>query len=74
MPLSIYRRAPLYMMRNDALDRFGTWRERRFTRPEAVELMTRSGLDDVGVSDTPPLWCAVGRAPRGDAPAPGTAC
>ena len=73
MPLGIYREASLYTMRNDALDRFGTRLEHRFTRAEVVELMTRSGLDHVEVSDTAPFWCAVGRAPRDDTSPRGTA-
>ena len=41
LPLSAYRKLSFYTMRTDALDRFGTRLEHRFTRPE-IELMMRS--------------------------------
>jgi hypothetical protein len=62
-PLSAYRNRSLYAMRTDALDRFGTRLEHRFTRQEVVELLERAGLERVAVSDGPPHWCAVGFKP-----------
>lgn len=59
-PLAVYRHRSFYVMRTDALDRFGTRLEQRFTRQEILALMTRSGLDDVRFSDRAPFWCAVG--------------
>jgi hypothetical protein len=47
-------------MRTDALDRFGTRLERRFTRSEVVEMMQRAGLERVDVSSQMPYWCAIG--------------
>jgi hypothetical protein len=61
MPLSFYRDRPFYLMRNDALDRFATRVEHRFTRLQVRELMERAGLVDVRIADGPPYWCAVGR-------------
>ncbi len=61
VPLSGYRHASFYTMRTDALDRFGTQLEQRFTAPEVRELMSAAGLGDVVLSDQPPFWCAVGR-------------
>jgi SAM-dependent methyltransferase len=60
VPLSWYRDRSFYVMRNDALDRFGTRLERRFTAAEIRTLMTAAGLEDVRFSDQPPFWCAVG--------------
>ncbi len=60
IPLAIYRHRTMYVMRNDALDRFGTRLEHRFTRGEVIEMMERSGLGNVEVSEGPPYWCAVG--------------
>jgi hypothetical protein len=60
IPLSVYRRSSLYTMRTDALDRFGTTLEQRFTRAEIEEMMKRSGLTDIRFSDGEPYWCAVG--------------
>jgi NDP-sugar pyrophosphorylase family protein len=59
VPLSAYRNRGLYAMRTDALDRFGTRTERRFTATQVRELLERAGLEAVTV-DGPPYWCAVG--------------
>lgn len=59
-PLSWYRDKAFYVMRTDALDRFGTQLENRFTRAEIEAMMRESGLTDIRFSDTPPYWGAVG--------------
>lgn len=59
-PLSYYRSRSFYVMRTDALDRFGTRLEKRFTRKQIVEMMNHAGLTDVVVSDSMPYWCALG--------------
>jgi hypothetical protein len=59
-PLSFYRHRSFYTMRTDALDRFGTRLERRFTRKEIQTMMDRAGLERIEVSPTEPFWCAVG--------------
>jgi SAM-dependent methyltransferase len=64
VPLAPYRDRSLYMMRTDSLDRFGTSVERRYTRAEAIALMTGAGLERVRVSDSEPYWCLLGYAPR----------
>jgi hypothetical protein len=43
-PLSQYRNNSFYTMRTDALDRFGTRLERRFTKDEIRAMMERAGL------------------------------
>lgn len=60
-PLSFYRRRSLYVMRTDALDRFGTRLEQRFTRTQIADLMARAGLVEVEFRDDAPYWVAVGR-------------
>ena len=60
LPLSAYRHRSFYVMRTDALDRFGTRLEQRFTRAEILCLMTAAGLEDVTFSEVAPYWCAVG--------------
>lgn len=62
MPLSTYRHRSFYIMRNDALDRFGTPLERRFTRAEISALLDDAGFERV-VVDGPPYWSAVGYRP-----------
>jgi hypothetical protein len=58
-PLSQYRHNRFYVMRNDALDRFGTRLERRFSKSEIFDMMQRSGLEDITFSTTS-FWTAVG--------------
>jgi SAM-dependent methyltransferase len=60
-PLSSYRNCSFYTMRTDALDRFGTRLEQRFTRTEIDRLMRLAGLTDIHFSESPPFWVACGR-------------
>jgi ubiquinone/menaquinone biosynthesis C-methylase UbiE len=59
-PLAFYRDRSFYTMRTDALDRFGTRLEQRFTRAQITDMMTGAGLTDIRFSDAAPFWCAVG--------------
>jgi len=59
-PLNYYRDKPFYVMRTDALDRFGTRLEQRFSRAAILHMMTGAGLDQVRFSERTPHWCAVG--------------
>ncbi len=61
LPLFQYRNRSFQVMRNDALDRFGTRLEKRYSRQEVLELLEDAGLVDVEFSDGPPWWVAVGR-------------
>ena len=61
LPLGSYRHTSFYTMRTDALDRFGTRLEQRFSRPEVAAMMTASGLTDLRFSEREPYWVAVGR-------------
>jgi SAM-dependent methyltransferase len=60
LPLSFYRHRSFYVMRTDALDRFGTRLEKRFTRDQVRTLLEGAGLTRVRFSDATPFWCAVG--------------
>ncbi|MEP6729705.1 MAG: class I SAM-dependent methyltransferase [bacterium] len=59
LPLAAYRDRSFYVMRTDALDRFGTQLEQRFSRAEIRGMMERAGLERVTFSDRV-FWCAVG--------------
>lgn len=61
MPLSAYRNLSFYTMRTDALDRFGTRLEQRFTRSEIKAMMNAAGLSEIQFSEREPYWVAVGR-------------
>lgn len=60
LPLSDYRHMSFYSMRTDALDRFGTRLEQRFTRGQIDAMMRAAGLTDIRFLEGPPFWCAVG--------------
>ena len=60
MPLSAYRHNSFYTMRTDALDRFGTRLEHRFSKIEVNKMMENAGLEDIKFSNQTPFWCAVG--------------
>lgn len=60
LPLAYYADKTFYVMRTDALDRFGTRIEHRFTRSEILRMMSQAGLRDITFRDSPPYWCALG--------------
>ncbi len=64
-PLTDYRNRSFYTMRTDALDRFGTRLEQRFTKNQIKEMMERSGLERIEFSKNMPYWCAVGYRSNG---------
>lgn len=59
-PLSTYRNNSFYSMRTDALDRFGTRLERRFTRADIIAMMQAAGLEGIRFSPHVPHWVVVG--------------
>jgi ubiquinone/menaquinone biosynthesis C-methylase UbiE len=61
MPLSGYRKSSFYTMRTDALDRFGTRLEKRYTKVQIKKLMEDAGLTEIIFSKYAPYWCALGR-------------
>jgi hypothetical protein len=69
LPLSIYRNRRYYSLSTDALDRFGTRLEQRFSRAQIRKMMEDAGLERVSFRDEEPYWCACGRRaaiPSGD--------
>jgi ubiquinone/menaquinone biosynthesis C-methylase UbiE len=63
LPLTAYRNRSFYSMRTDALDRFGTRLEQRFTREQIRQMMEQAGLEQIRFSKTI-FWCAMGRRRR----------
>jgi ubiquinone/menaquinone biosynthesis C-methylase UbiE len=59
-PLTFYKSTSFYVMRTDALDRFGTRLEQRFTKHEIEGMMKSAGLERVVFSNRMPYWCAMG--------------
>ena len=60
MPLSSYKDTSFYTMRTDALDRFGTRLEQRFTKKEICTMMQNAGLTNIEFSNDIPYWTALG--------------
>ena len=60
IPISSYKNNSFYTMQTDALDRFGTRLEHRFTKKEIFEMMKDSGLTDIKFSKKTPYWVAIG--------------
>ena len=61
IPLHYYADKSWHVIRNDALDRFGTPLEQRFTKAQIAEMMRAGGLEDLRFSDKMPMWHGVGR-------------
>lgn len=68
VPLSIYRHRSYYILRTDALDRFGTRLEQRFSSSDIRKMMEDAGLERITFRNDEPYWCACGR--RSSAPMP----
>ena len=60
VPLSIYKDKSFYTMQTDALDRFGTRLEKRYTKAETKKMMEDAGLERIEFSDKEPYWVAIG--------------
>jgi SAM-dependent methyltransferase len=61
MPLSYYQDKSFFIIRNDALDRFGTSLEHRFSKAQIKAMMETCGLTDICFSDNKPYWHAIGK-------------
>lgn len=61
VPLSFYTGTSLKVIRNDALDRFGTPLEQRFSKEQIINMMTNVGLTDIVISKNMPYWHAIGK-------------
>ena len=46
-------------MRTDALDRFGTRLEKRFSKASIQEMLKTAGLENITFSEDRPYWCVV---------------
>lgn len=60
VPLATYRHTSFYTMRTDALDRFGTRLEHRFTKSQIETMMQDAGLSHIRFSEREPYWVACG--------------
>lgn len=58
--LSYYKDKPFYVMRTDALDRFGTRLEKRYTREQIEKMLIEAGFENIVFSPHAPYWVGVG--------------
>ncbi len=61
IPLHGYEGISFYIIRNDALDRFGTPLEQRFSKADIEEMMKEAGLCDIVFGKEIPYWHAIGK-------------
>ncbi|MEO7121204.1 MAG: class I SAM-dependent methyltransferase [Ginsengibacter sp.] len=61
IPLNDYADKSFFILRNDALDRFGTALEQRFSKTEVIALMQNAGLSNITVSENVPFYHSVGQ-------------
>lgn len=59
IPLAYYRDKSWNIIRNDALDRFGTPLEQRFSKIQITEMLKKSGATHIRFSDNEPYWHVV---------------
>jgi SAM-dependent methyltransferase len=59
IPLSYYAGQPWRISRNDALDRFGTPLEKRFSKKEIETMLVNAGLTNIRFSENEPYWHVV---------------
>lgn len=60
-PLSDYRSKDFYFMKTDALDRFGTRLEKRFSKDEIKRMLQEAGFRDIRFSKNMPFWVSISR-------------
>jgi ubiquinone/menaquinone biosynthesis C-methylase UbiE len=63
LPLNWYQNKSFFVIRTDALDRFGTSLEHRFTKQEIQKMLEDAGLTDIIFSDQQPYWHALAKKP-----------
>ena len=62
-PLKFYADRSFYFMRTDALDRFGTKLEKRFTKLQISAMLESAGLHSLRFSESDPYWvCAASKS------------
>ena len=61
VPLSYYSDMTINVIRNDALDRFGTPLEQRFARGQVTHMLEECGLENIVFSEKEPYWHAIGQ-------------
>jgi hypothetical protein len=58
-PLVDYRNKSFYFMQTDALDRFGTRLEKRFSKDEVSSMLKEAGFKNIKFSQGLPYWVCI---------------
>lgn len=61
IPLSYYKNKSFFIIRNDALDRFGTRLEQRFSRAQITTMLQSCGLHQIQFSPNAPYWHVIAK-------------
>ena len=64
VPLSYYYDKSLNILRNDALDRFGTPLEQRFSKKQIKEMLESEGMTNIVFSEKAPYWHVISQKPK----------
>lgn len=56
VPLAYYHDKSINILRNDALDRFGTPLEQRFSKKQITEMLESEGMTNIAFSEKAPYW------------------
>jgi SAM-dependent methyltransferase len=56
MPLAYYCNKSFYIMRTDCRDRFGTPLEKRYSKKQLQDLLTKAGFSSITFSNSQPYW------------------
>ena len=59
IPLGQYHDKSFYVMRTDALDRFGTKFEKRFSKKQIKSILEKNGFKNIKFSPNEPYWHAI---------------
>lgn len=62
-PLKFYADRSFYVMRTDALDRFGTRLEQRFSKQQIVMMLDSACLENIRFSESGPYWVCTADKP-----------
>ena len=61
IPMWQYADLSFYIMKTDALDRFGTKVEKRYSKKQILEILENCNFKDIKFSDSPPYWCVLAK-------------
>ena len=55
-----YKDKSFYSLRTDALDRFSTKLEKRFTKDQIKKMLNNANLEKIQFRNGDPYWCVIG--------------